>query len=203
MAAMSAERKHSNLGAKGDQVVSSAESGVSLREFRPGDAGAVERWFNDARVTENMMEVRGSFSAQDAGGWVERAMRTDGPDRKWAVLLDELGEPAGFTALYGIGGQLAPELGCVIADPAAWGKGVGREAERLTLERAFADLGAHRVYGRIPATNEAAKRVVTWLGWSHEGTMRKHIRREDGTLIDCELWGITADEWAERWRGPS
>lgn len=173
---------------------------VTLRAFRLEDAGAVERWFNDSRVTESMMEQRESFSAEDAAGWVERAMRTGGPDRKWAVLLDDRSEPVGFTALYGLGGQLAPELGCVIADPAAWGKGVGREAERLTLELAFGEHGAHRVYGRIPATNEAAKRVVTWLGWKHEGTMRRHIRRPDGRLIDCEVWGITAPEWAERWR---
>ncbi len=177
-----------------------SETGVRLREFRAGDAAAVERWFNDGRVTENMMEVRQTFSAEDARGWVERAMRTDGPDRKWAVLLDDRDEPVGFTALYGLAGQLAPELGCVIADPAAWGRGVGREAERLTLTKAFDELGAHRVYGRIPATNAAAKKVVTWLGWTHEGTMREHIRRPDGTLIDCEVWGVTAGDWAERWR---
>ena len=176
------------------------EVGVSLREFRPADAGAVERWFNDGKVTENMMEVRQGFSAAEAAGWVERAMRTEEADRKWAVLLDDGETPVGFTALYGLGGQLAPELGCVIADPAAWGKGVGREAERLTLAKAFDELGAHRVYGRIPATNEAAKKVVTWLGWKHEGTMRGHIRRPDGTLIDCEVWGVTAADWAERWR---
>jgi RimJ/RimL family protein N-acetyltransferase len=173
---------------------------VTLRDFEPGDAPAVERWFKNSRVTENMMEVREGFSSDEAAGWVERAMRTDGPDRKWAVLLDGRPEPVGFTALYGLGGQLAPELGCVIADPEAWGKGVGREAERLTLERAFGEFGAHRVYGRIPATNEAAKRVVTWLGWAKEGVMREHIRRPDGTLIDCELWGITAAEWERRWR---
>jgi [ribosomal protein S5]-alanine N-acetyltransferase len=174
---------------------------VSLREFRPQDADAVQRWFNDRRVTENMMEQREGFSREGAEAWVGRAMRSEGSDRKWAVLLDELTEPVGFTALYGLGGQLAPELGCVIADPAAWGKGVGREAERLTLERAFGEFGAHRVYGRIPATNEAAKRVVTWLGWSKEGVMREHIRRPDGRLIDCEVWGVTAPEWERRWRG--
>lgn len=177
-------------------------SDVSLRDFRPEDAASVERWFNDPRVTENMMEVRESFSAADARAWVGRAIEGERPDRKWAVLLDDRDEPVGFTALYGLGGQLAPELGCVIADPAAWGKGVGREAERLTLELAFGELGAHRVYGRIPATNEAAKRVVGWLGWQHEGTMREHIRRPDGRLVDCEVWGVTAADWARRW-GPS
>jgi ribosomal-protein-alanine N-acetyltransferase len=173
---------------------------VSLRDFESSDGPAVERWFNDARVTGNMMEQREGMSSEQAGSWVERAMRTDGPDRKWAVLLEGVDDAVGFTALYGLRGQLAPELGCVIADPAAWGKGVGREAERLTLTRAFDEFGAHRVYGRIPSTNEAAKHVVAWLGWTKEGVMREHIRRPDGTLIDCELWGITEPEWRERWR---
>ena len=172
---------------------------VSLREFRIGDVEAVHRWFSDGRVTENMMEVRHGFSEAQARGWVERAMDAGAADRKWAVLLDRGEIPIGFTALYGLTGQLAPELGCVIADPAAWGKGVGREAERLTLELAFSELGAHRVFGLIPATNGAAKRVVTWLGWKHEGVMRDHIRRPDGTLIDAEVWGCTADDWAQRW----
>ncbi len=173
---------------------------VSLRDFQPDDAAAVERWFNDKRVTENMMEQREGMSAAEAEAWVGRALVTDGPDRKWAVLLDGHQDAVGFTALYGLRGQLAPELGCVIADPAAWGKGVGREAERLTLTLAFDEYDSHRVYGRIPSPNKAAQGVVTWLGWSKEGVMRDHIRRPDGTLIDCEVWGITAPEWRERWR---
>lgn len=172
---------------------------LKLRDFQPGDAATVQRWFNDGRVTESMMETRQGFTAEQAQGWVERAMVATAADRKWAILIDDGETPIGFTALYGLGGQLAPELGCVIADPDAWGRGVGREAERLTLELAFSQLGAHRVFGLIPANNEAAKRVVTWLGWKHEGLMRNHIRRPDGTLIDAEVWGCTAEDWAERW----
>jgi RimJ/RimL family protein N-acetyltransferase len=172
---------------------------VTLRPFRPDDAEAVHRWFNDPKVTQNMMEIRESFSTEQAEGWVERAMRTDGADRKWAVTIEGDDDAVGFTALYGLNGQLAPELGCVIADPRAWGKGIGREAERQTIAKAFDEFGAHRVYGRIPATNEAAKRLVTWLGWKHEGTMREHIRRPDGSLVDCEFWGVTESDWRERW----
>ena len=68
--------------------------------------------------------------------------------------------------------------------------------------KAFEEFGAHRVYGRIPAFNMPAKKAVTWQGWRHEGTMRQHIRRPDGTLIDCEIWGITRDGWRERWSVP-
>ena len=66
--------------------------------------------------------------------------------------------------------------------------GVGREAERLTNLKAFEEFGAHKVYGRIPATNEAAKKAVIYNGWKQEGVLRRHVRHGD-ELIDVELWG--------------
>ena len=166
---------------------------VSLRSFEPGDAAPVHRWFNNPAATRSLMEQRESFSLEDAEGWVARAMDSSGEDRKYAIVVEGYEEPVGFTALYGLFRQTAPELGALIGDDVR-GKGVGRRAEALTIARAFDEFGAHRVYGRIPADNEAAKRVVTSLGWRHEGTMRGHLRR-DGDLADCEVWGVLPDEF--------
>lgn len=175
---------------------------VRIRPFRTGDVDAVHRWFNNPEATSSLMEVRESFSLDDARAWVQRAIDGDaagGEDRKWAIEVEGHDEPVGFTALYGLGRQLAPELGAMIGERVVRGRGVGREAERLTVAEAFTTFGAHRVYGRIPAFNGTAKKAVTWQAWRHEGTMREHIRRPDGTLIDCEVWGITRAEWAARW----
>ncbi|MGI9557120.1 MAG: GNAT family N-acetyltransferase [Solirubrobacterales bacterium] len=172
---------------------------VLLRAFRAGDAVAVHRWCNNRDATASLMETRSSFSEEDARGWVERAMRDSGEDRKWAIEVPGHDEPIGFTALYGLGRQMAPELGAMIGDQVR-GRGIGREAERMTVAKAFDEFDSHRVYGRIPAFNEAAIRVVTWMGWKKEGVMREHIRRE-GSLIDCEIWGVTEEEWRARWAG--
>ncbi len=166
---------------------------VSLRAFEPGDAAAVHRWFNNPEATRTLMEQRESFSEEQARAWVARAADVSGEDRKYAIVVEGHQEPVGFTALYGLGRQTAPELGALIGDDVR-GKGVGRRAEALTIAKAFDEFGAHRVYGRIPAYNEAAKRVVTSLGWRHEGTMRSHLRR-DGKLADCEVWGVLPDEF--------
>ena len=139
------------------------------------------------------MEQRESFSADQARAWVERAMDESGEDRKYAIVVEGREEPVGFTALYGLFRQTAPELGALIGDDVR-GIGVGRRAEALTIAKAFEEFGAHRVYGRIPAFNEAAKRVVASLGWQHEGTMRSHLSR-DGELADCEVWGVLPDEF--------
>lgn len=166
---------------------------VSLRRFEPGDATAVHRWFNNRAATATLMEQRDEFSERDAEGWVRRAMDDSGEDRKYAIVVEGYAEPVGFTALYGLFRQTAPELGALIGDDVR-GTGVGRRAEALTIAKAFDEFGAHRVYGRIPAHNEAAKRVVTSLGWTYEGTLRGHLARE-GELVDCEIWGVLPDEF--------
>jgi len=166
---------------------------VSLRPFEPGDAAAVHRWFNNPEATKTLMEQRESFSPEQAEAWVGRAI--DGPeeDRKYAIVVAGHEQPVGFTALYGLFRQTAPELGALIGDDVR-GKGVGRRAEALTIARAFDEFGAHRVYGRIPARNEIAKKTVSSLGWVYEGTMRGHLNRPDG-VDDCEVWGVLPDEF--------
>jgi RimJ/RimL family protein N-acetyltransferase len=170
---------------------------IDLRDFRPDDAHAVHRWFNSAEVTADLVGSRDSFSEDDARGWVERAMDTS-RDRKWAILLDGGGEPVGFVALFGLARETGPELAVLVGDPAAWGKGVAREAERQACIHAFEDHGAHRIHAEIPATNRAAQKVVTFLGFQREGVMRKAIRR-DGDTVDNEVWGLLPEEF-KGWR---
>jgi len=167
---------------------------VSLRPFEAGDAEAVHRWFNNPEATASLMEQRDGFSLEEAQAWVGRAMDDSGDDRKYAIAVEGFAEPVGFTALYGLFRQTAPELGALIGDDVR-GMGVGRRAEALTLVKAFDEFGAHRVYGRIPARNEVAKKTVAGLGWKHEGTMRAHLRREGLPADDCEIWGVLPDEF--------
>jgi ribosomal-protein-alanine N-acetyltransferase len=166
---------------------------IELRDFEPSDYAAVHRWFNDPRVTADLVGSRETFSEDDARGWVQRAMDTS-RDRKWAILMDGREEPVGFVALFGLERETGPELAVLVGDPKAWGKGVAREAERQACVHAFQDHGAHRIHAEIPATNQAAQKVVTFLGFQREGVMRKAIPREDGA-VDNEVWGLLPEEF--------
>jgi RimJ/RimL family protein N-acetyltransferase len=166
---------------------------IELRNFEPADAVAVHRWFNDARVTADLVARRDSFTQEDARGWVERAMDTS-RDRKWAIALDGGAEPVGFVALFGLEREIGPELAVMVGDPAAWGKGVAREAERQACLHAFEHHGVHRIHAEIPATNRAAQKVVTHLGFRREGVMRSAIRR-GGEAIDNQVWGLLPEEF--------
>ena len=175
-----------------------AKAEVTLRDFRLADAPAVHRWFNDERVTADLVGSRDSFSDEDAAGWVERAIDTS-RDRKWAITIDGSDEAVGFVALFGLARDLGPELAVLVGEPSAWGKGVAREAERQACVHAFERFGAHRVHAEIPATNRAAQKVVTFLGFRQEGTMRKAIRRGD-EVIDNQVWGLLPEDFTG-WEG--
>jgi RimJ/RimL family protein N-acetyltransferase len=166
---------------------------IQLRDFRPEDADAAYRWFNDQRVTADLVGSREAFSEEDAAGWVERAMDTR-RDRKWAIVLDGRPEPVGFVALFGLDRETGPELAVLVGDPDAWGRGVAREAERQACLHAFTELGTHRIHAEIPATNRAAQKVVTYLGFRREGVMKKAIRRGDET-VDNEIWGLLPEDF--------
>ena len=166
---------------------------VTLRDFRADDAESVHRWFNDERVTADLVGSRDSFTLDDAAGWVERAADAS-RDRKWAITIDGSDAAVGFVALFGLERQTGPELAVLVGEPSAWGKGVAREAERQACNRAFAEHGTHRIHAEIPASNAAAQKVVTFLGFRREGIMRAAIVR-DGEAIDNEIWGLLPSDF--------
>jgi RimJ/RimL family protein N-acetyltransferase len=166
---------------------------VTLRDFRADDAESVHAWFNDERVTADLVGSRDSFTPADAAGWIERAINTSN-DRKWAITIDGDDTAVGFVALFGLDRQLGPELAVLVGDPSAWGKGVAREAERQACNRAFSEYDAHRIHAEIPATNEAAQKVVTYLGFQREGVMRAAIKR-GSERVDNQVWGLLAEDF--------
>jgi RimJ/RimL family protein N-acetyltransferase len=169
------------------------EQAVELRAFETRDSTAVHRWFTDPRATQMLMEQRESFSPVEAEKWTMRAMDQSADDRKFAICVVDCEEPVGFTALYGLFRETAPELGILIGEPTA--AGVGRAAEALTITKAFEEFGAHKVYGRIPARNRAAKWVVESLGWEREAIMRSHLLRAGQQPDDCEIWGVLPEDF--------
>ena len=154
----------------------------------------MHRWFNNPEATRTLMEQREGFSLEQAEAWVRRAMDDSGEDRKYAIVVEGYDEPVGFTALYGLFRQTAPELGALIGDDVR-GKGVGRRAEALTIAKAFDEFGAHRVYGRIPACNEVAKRTVAEPRLAARGDDARPPAPRRRAPDDCEVWGVLPDEF--------
>jgi RimJ/RimL family protein N-acetyltransferase len=87
------------------------------------------------------------------------------------------------------------EIGATAYAPAVWGTRVNPDAKLQLLACAFETLGAGRVQLKTDVRNVRSQQAIARLGARYEGTLRRHGRREDGTLRDTVLFSIVAEEW--------
>jgi RimJ/RimL family protein N-acetyltransferase len=78
------------------------------------------------------------------------------------------------------------ELGIMLGDADFWGKGIGSEVCKLTLDYAFNQLNLRKVSLTVYANNPGAVRLYEKLGFSVEGTLKAHVFA-DGAYHD-KLW---------------
>lgn len=86
------------------------------------------------------------------------------------------------------------ELGLLIGDKNYWGKGVGFEACRLAMSYGFNKQNLRKIYLAVYENNPAARRLYEKLGYTLEGTLRKHIAYK-GNYYDKYLMGIFKEEF--------
>ncbi|MFN0030639.1 MAG: GNAT family N-acetyltransferase [Flavobacteriales bacterium] len=85
------------------------------------------------------------------------------------------------------------ELGLLIGNKNYWGKGIGYEVCKLTLQYAFAELNIRKVLLAVYANNPAAIQLYKKLGFVEEGCLRQHIF-EGGLYHDKFYMGLFAEE---------
>jgi RimJ/RimL family protein N-acetyltransferase len=85
------------------------------------------------------------------------------------------------------------ELQIRIGEPAARGRGLGREAVELLLDFAFQDLNLHRVELTVLSGNEVALKTYAAAGFVREGVLRQaaHV---DGGFVDVILMAVLREE---------
>ena len=67
----------------------------------------------------------------------------------------------------------------------------------LMLTHAFDTLGCAVVGFRTDNFNHASQNAIRRLGAKHDGTIRHHALRRDGTVRDTVMFSILAGEWPE------
>ncbi|RIW37267.1 N-acetyltransferase [Bacillus salacetis] len=86
------------------------------------------------------------------------------------------------------------EIGYII-NPEYWGMGFAAEAAGLMIGFGFKELKLHRIYAKCHPDNEASIRVMEKSGMQREGTLRDHLKINDGWR-DSRLYSILENEWA-------
>ena len=167
---------------------------IALRDLRPDDADLLYAWRRDPDVRRWMSDA--DFPDEAAHrAWVERLASE--PDRRgWIITRD--GAPAGLLTLTGLDGpHRRAEWNWLIGDAESRGRGVGRAAQVLGLDRAFQELKLHKVFAEVLADNDAALKAQSAAGFRREGYLPEHVLM-DGAPRDVVLLGMTAAMWAAR-----
>ncbi len=165
---------------------------IELRDLRDGDEEQLFLWRREPEVDRWMSDA--AFPEREAHRrWFER-LRTDPALRGWMITRNSA--PAGLLTLAGLTSHHRRAVfHWFVGDADARGRGVGRAAQVLGLDKAFGELGLHKVFAEVMAANDAALRVMCAAGFRREGYLRGHVLK-DGAARDVVLVGILAEEWA-------
>ncbi len=86
------------------------------------------------------------------------------------------------------------EIGIMIGDRTAHGKGIGKISYLLLLNYAFNVLGMNRVWGTCFADNTGSQKLFTTSGFTYEGKSREAIFRK-GEYVDNLHYSILRTDY--------
>ena len=172
-------------------------SRVRLRPIERADLRQFVAWLGDPAVHASLALAVGPGPAQEER-WFESTLALPAAEQPMAIeAREDDGEwrLVGSIGTHGIDWRnRSSEVGLVVGDRGAWGRGFGTEAMRLLLGHLFSTLNLHRVWLRVFADNARAIRMYERLGFRLEGRQRDGDFR-DGGYRDVLLFGILAPEW--------
>lgn len=115
----------------------------------------------------------------------------------FAVVSKESGRAVGWTTYADVPGfDESVEIGWTWYGRAVWRTAVNTNCKVLLVDHAF-DFGYNRVLLKTDVLNLRSQNAIKRIGAMHEGTLRRHRKRPDGTWRDTVYFGILVEEWPE------
>ena len=133
-------------------------------------------------------------------GYVERALQgfAEGHRLAFAVLDAASGEVIGSSSYHDIVPAVERlEIGYTWYARSRQQTKVNAAAKLLLMTQAFETLGARLVGWRTDNFNFASQRAIERLGAKHDGTLRHHGLRRDGTVRDTVMYSMAVGEWPD------
>lgn len=160
-----------------------------LRSIKPDELELMLAWRNSPAVRANMYTTH-VISLDEHMTWWDRTQAAS--DRQYFMYEYE-GIPSGIVGFTAICQSNKNSSWAFYAAPSA-PKGTGSRMEYLALERAFKELGLHKLYCEVLAFNSAVIKLHQKFGFEVEGRFREQYRREE-EYIDIYRLGILASVW--------
>ena len=169
---------------------------VRLERLTEGDIDPLHQLMSDPRAfTSGAWPFETAHTSREQTASFVKSRLADTASVPYAVrLLD--GTFAGTTSLLEI--DLVNEkthIGSTFYGRDFWGTQVNPEAKLLLLSHAFDDCGFGRVKIQTDHRNARSRAAIERLGATYEGTLRRDVRRSDGSWRDTVVFSVLADEW--------
>ncbi len=152
------------------------------------------RWINDFGTTRMLGVPPGPMILEQETAWYERAALDDGR-HNFTIYERSTGRAIGNCGLFDVHSRnRRAEVGIMIGEPDARGRGYGTEAMRLLLDYAFTILGLHSVMLTVLEYNPAAQRCYAKVGFREIGR-RRESRWFNGRFWDKIFMDMLASEF--------
>lgn len=165
-------------------------SRITLREFRPTDAGDLFSWAGDDRVTRSIA-WKTLTSEQEALTFIEEVCMPH-PWRR-SICIDD--RSIGFISVFPGSGKdrCRADIGYALAAE-FWGQGIASNAVKMAIPQVFRDFPElERLQAYVDVENKASQRVLKKTGFSKEGLLRKYSYLK-GRIHDLVVYSILSTE---------
>jgi RimJ/RimL family protein N-acetyltransferase len=147
---------------------------VSLGPIRRELIPLYLRWINNFATTRMITLQARPMTLEEETAWFDKA--TNSGDYVFTIYERSSGRPIGNCDLFGVDFRnRRGEVGIMIGEPDARGRGYGTEAMRLLLDFAFTVLGLHSAMLRCHEFNHAARRCYEKVGFQESGRWRQSL----------------------------
>jgi len=172
--------------------------GVRLEPLSPDHHEGLSAAAADGRLWE--LWFTSVPGPQETGSYIATALEGQraGHMLPWAVRELATGTIAGSTRYHDIAAPIdRVEIGWTWYG-ARWQRShVNTACKLLLLTHAFETTGCRVVGFRTDNFNFASQRAIAALGARHDGVLRHHQARRDGTVRDSYMYSILVAEWPD------
>ena len=177
------------MGEASRAIVNIKGENVSLGPLRSDLIPLYTVWRNDFGTAKTMDKLAKPITLEERSAWYEKAI-VDSESIQFTIYELSDFRPIGLANLQDLDLQhRTAELGIIIGEADARGKGYGTETTRLLLDYAFTAVGLHNVMLRVYAFNLSGIRAYEKAGFREIGRRHEsHVlagQRGDEVFMEC------------------
>lgn len=163
-----------------------------LREPHVEDMDAMAKLANNRRVSSMLQNMPYPYTRKHAANFILRAVAGELGHCVYAITLSDTGEFIGVCDLKNREDSEELEIGYWLGEP-YWRKGYATEAVNALIDAAFRASDIEMLYVSCFAANEASRRVIQKIGFSHLGTAERHsmvsgVELSEHFVLDRARW---------------